>query len=177
MKQSKATPALPATQAMRLIKVASCPTLSGKETLTYNIGSNAESELHLMVTSNTGGGFFSIEWVSLKATQALLEQATQSLTSYALRHLFKGKSSNNPAFLMAALKYEGLVVAHPEKQRCYDRVDPATFITEMGKLQAANTDIKVEVKAEQAPSFSKSAAIRKIEPAEAKSPATTSNAA
>ncbi len=151
MKQSKPNPtpnpAVTATQAMRLIKVASCPTLSGKETLTYHIGSNAEAEVYLMVTSNTGGGFFSIEWVSLKAIQETLEQATQPLTSYALRNLYKGRSTNNPAFLTAALKHAGLVIANPEKPRCFDRVDAAAFMAEIAKLQAANVNIKVEVPA------------------------------
>jgi hypothetical protein len=182
MKQTKSNSdpkptAVSTVYPMRIIKEATCPTLSGKETLTYQIGSNAESEVYLMVTSNTGGGFFSIEWVSLKAAQALLEQASQPLTSYALRNLFKGKSANNPAFLMAALKHEGLVMAHPDKQRCYVCAEAATFIAEMGKLQAANTDIKVEVKSEQVPSFTNSASIKKPEPveAESKSPATASN--
>jgi hypothetical protein len=160
---------------MRIIKEAKCPTLSGKETLTYQMGSNTESEVHLMVTSNTGGGFFSIEWVSLKAAQALLEQAPQPLTSYALRHLFKGKSANNPAFLMAALKHEGLVVAHPDKQRCYVCTEAAVFNAEISKLQASDVNIKVEAKSEQVPSFTKSASIKKPEPVEAESPAIASN--
>lgn len=169
MKQAKSNPIPKPTivstvYPMRIIKVESCPTLSGKETLTYQVGSNAESEVYLMVTSNSGGGFFSIEWVSLKAAQALLEQAPQPLTSFALRKLYKGKSANNPAFLMAALKNEGLVVPNPDKQRCFDLVDIALFITEIGKLQASSADINVEAKTDQVPSFTKSANIKKGAP-------------
>lgn len=177
MKQTKSKPiphpaavAVNTKQVMRILKVATCATLSGKGELTYHIGSNAEADICFLVTANSGGGFFSIEWVSLKAIQATLEQAPQPLTSYALRHLFKGKSANNPAFLMAALKHEGLVVPHLEKQRCYERVDPVAFIAEMGKLQASNVNIKVEAKAEQVPSFTKSASIKKPEPVEGESP-------
>ena len=153
---------------MRIIKEATCSTLSGKETLTYQIGNNAESEVYLMVTSNSGGGFFSIEWVSLNAAQTLLEKASQPLTSYALRNLYKGKSANNPAFLMAALKHEGLVVAHPDKQRCYVCAEAAVFNAAIGKLQASSADIKLETKTDQVPSFTKSASINKPESTEAK---------
>lgn len=177
MKQTKSKPiphpaavAVNTKQVMRILKVATCPTLSGKGELTYHIGSNTEADICFLVTANSGGGFFSIEWVSLKAIQATLEQAAQPLTSYALRHLFKGKSANNPAFLMAALKHEGLVVSHPEKQRCYDRVNLASFVAEMGKLQASNVNITVEAKTEQIPSFTKPASIKNPEPAEAESP-------
>ena len=161
---------------MRILKEATCPTLSGKGELTYHIGCNAESDIHFTVTSNSGGGFFSVERVSLEAIQAALVQAPHPLTSYALRNLYKGKSANNPAFLMAALKHEGLVVAHPEKQRCFDVVDVALFITEIGKLQASNVNIKVQANVDQVLSFTKPTSIKTPETTEAKSPAIVADA-
>ena len=42
--------------SMRILKVASCPTSSGKATLTYHIGCNADNEIQFRIMANTGGG-------------------------------------------------------------------------------------------------------------------------
>ena len=89
--------------SVRILKVASCPTSSGKATLTYHIGCTSDNEINFRVASNTGGGFFSPEWVSFSAIQPALEQAPQPLTSYPLIKLYQGKSTNTPAFLMAGI--------------------------------------------------------------------------
>ena len=44
---------------MRVLKTSSCKTLSGKSTLTYQIGCLPDSTVHLRIAKNTGGGFFS----------------------------------------------------------------------------------------------------------------------
>lgn len=131
--------------SFKILKIGSCYTLSGKGTLGYQIGSNASSDIFLRVTSNTGGGWFSGEWISLKSISSALDSAPTPLTSYALQKLFQGKSVNTPAFLFASLKQEGLVDLDPENPRCYVRMSPDSFLAEMRQLISAGTDLKAEV--------------------------------
>ena len=46
---------------MRILKVATCPSSSGKATLTYHIGCTSEEDIQFRVVANRGGGFFSLE--------------------------------------------------------------------------------------------------------------------
>ena len=46
---------------MRILKIASCSTNSGKTTLTYHIGCTTDKNIQLRVVANTGGGLFSPE--------------------------------------------------------------------------------------------------------------------
>ena len=128
---------------MRIIKVASCLTCTGKATLTYHIGSEVNNEIHLRVHSNTGGGLFSAEWVSLNAIKTAFDNATQPITSFTLSKLFKGKSTNTPGFLMAVLKSEGLVRNLEGKIRGYEQIDSGAFMAEVNALIASGTDLKV----------------------------------
>ena len=129
--------------SMRILKVASCPTISGKATLTYHIGSVADNEIHFRVHSNTGGGLFSAEWVSLNAIKSALDNATQPITSFTLSKIFKGKSTNTPGFLMAVLKSEGLVRNLEGKIRGYEQIDSNAFMSEINALITSDVDIKV----------------------------------
>ena len=100
---------------VRILKVGSWHSLSGKSTLTYHIGCTAESDIQFRVYANTGAGFFSKEWLSLNTIQQAFAKGGKSFTSYVLTPLFRGKSQNTPAFLMAALLEEGLI--KPSKDR------------------------------------------------------------
>lgn len=152
MKQSKKppvqdNPAVTATQPtpiIRIIKVATCPTLSGKGSLGYHIGCNAENEISIRVASNSGSGFFSPEWVPLKAIQDALEHGHKPLTSYAVHGLFSGKSANSPGFLFAALLAEGLVQHDEENPRVYVCCDPSAFIAAINQLLASEVNLKVD---------------------------------
>jgi hypothetical protein len=52
--------------SMRVLSTGTCETLSGSSKLTYHIGCMPDGEIYLRVHSNTGGGFFSQEWISLR---------------------------------------------------------------------------------------------------------------
>lgn len=56
------------------IKTFNCPTVSGKSQLTYAIGKDDAGDIHFSITSNSGGGFFSAEWVAWKDIHASLEK-------------------------------------------------------------------------------------------------------
>ena len=99
------------TPTVTIIKKATTKSLEGKATLGYQLGMDEASALHWRIASNSGGGFFSDEWVSFKAIQDALAAwpDNQPITSMALRSLFLGKSANNPSFLMATLVKEGVL--------------------------------------------------------------------
>lgn len=65
----------------RIIRKSTCPCLSEKSTLTYAIGCNPDRSILLRVTANSGGGFFSDEWVSLDAIQNALKSGNIVATS------------------------------------------------------------------------------------------------
>jgi len=127
---------------MRILKIGSCPSVSGKSTLTYHIGCNTESDIHLRVYANTSAGFFSKEWLALDSIHQALTQAGSHFTSFALQPLFKGKSQNNSAFLLAVLLCEGLLETATDKKRCYGKSDPGHFIAEIKALMASEISLK-----------------------------------
>lgn len=113
--------------AMRILKMANCPTVSAKSTLTYHLGCDEAGEIHLRIHTNSAKGMFSQEWVALSMIEDVLATSPKPFTSFALKPMFRGKSQNNPAFLLAVLLHEGL--AHPgvAKKRCYETGDFARF--------------------------------------------------
>lgn len=109
---------------MHVLKTVACSSLSGKSKLKFEIGCDDTEQIHVRVSENNGGGFFSQEWIRWEdINQAFLKaKPGKPLTSHALRLLFLGKSVNTPAFLLAALKHEGLV--RPLTRRTFQREDP-----------------------------------------------------
>jgi hypothetical protein len=129
--------------SIRILKEASCPTSSGKATLTYHIGCTSDKNIQFRVVANTGGGLFSPEWVSLSAIKPAFEQVPFPLTSFLLINLYQGKSTNTPAFLIAALKNEGYVRNLVGEVRGYEIIDSRAFMDEMNALVASDVDLKV----------------------------------
>lgn len=148
MKQDKTIDTMPTpnnpTLPLRVLKIATCPTNSGRATLAYQIGCNPECDIYFRVTANTGGGLFSPEWASLKSMLAMLEVAPKPIASYPLLDLLKGKSINTPAFLMAAMKNEGIVRSLDGKIRGYEILDNEPFMTEMKALIDSGVNLIVK---------------------------------
>ena len=96
---------------VRVVKAAACPSLSGKSTLTYEVGVNGKSEVHLRVTANTNAGAFCTDWTELKSIRTALDRAPkhETVTSDLLVPLFRERSANMPGFLWSLLLREGLV--------------------------------------------------------------------
>jgi hypothetical protein len=110
---------------IRILKIGSCPSISGRSSLTYNIGCKADSTLHLRICENTGRGVFNKDWIPLTELDPLLTSAEKPITAGSLRTLFQGKSANTTGFIMAVLIAEGLLkVSEPG---CYVRIDPSEF--------------------------------------------------
>jgi len=118
--------------SIRILKSGSCPSLSGKSKLTYEVASSDDGDLALRVATNTGGGFFSDEWLPLSAIEkAAHGSAKKGLTSTTLRPLFKGKSVNTAGFLLAVLKHEGAIHLQEGKTRLYEVGDFEGFLASM----------------------------------------------
>lgn len=130
------------TLSMRIIKIATCPTCSGKAKLTYHFGCTKENQVHLRIVVNSGGGFFSAEWVSLKAILDKLDKVPQPITAFPFTNLYIGKSVNTPGFLLAVLKQEGLIKLLEGKLRGYERLNPEAFMAEINKLASSDVDLK-----------------------------------
>jgi hypothetical protein len=121
---------------MQILKTNTCKTLSGKSTLTYQIGVTPDDVVHFRITKNSGGGFFSDEWVSFEDIQAALEKRRkdQAITSFLLAPVFQGKSANNCAFLLSVLVNEKLLLPLKGKKREHEPKDPGPFLEKVRKL-------------------------------------------
>ena len=118
-----------------VLKKEMTKSVTGKSYIHYEIGNDPEGAMHIRVITNTGGGYFSNEWVSFTDIYKELDRHGDApVTSFNLMPLYAGKSVNTPAFLMASLKNEGLFIPHPEKARCYAKADPTEFIKRIQAL-------------------------------------------
>ena len=120
---------------VRILKAGSCPSLSGKSKLRYEIGCSPEDEVMLRICGNSGSGYFNDDWIPWIRLVAVLEKhGDKPITSFTLEPLLKGRSANTTGFLLAALKHEGLVQRMEANKRCYERLDGRAFIAEVQQL-------------------------------------------
>jgi len=103
----------------RVIESGSCPSLSGRSQIGYDVGTNAESTLLIRIRSNSGTGGFNAAWFPLTAILQALEKAEPPITSATLRSVTRKCSANNAGFLLAVFKHRGLITPLPDKQRGY----------------------------------------------------------
>lgn len=129
--------------AMRTLKINSCPSLSGRSTLTYRIACNADGDIYLNVLANTSSGQFNATPIPLSTIEKLLttHPADKPMSSRVLHPIFKSKSSNSPAFLFAAILAEGLVTAGVEKDSGYAIGDIVGFKQAMSALITSDTNL------------------------------------
>ena len=130
--------------SIRILKMGSCPSLSGKSTLTYHIGCNEKSKILFRIANNTGGGFFSKEWIALDTILNIFDQQPDNkpIVSLLLYPLFQGKSLNTPAFLLAMLRQEGLVSQLEDQPKHYERMSSDAFNSQMQQLIQSKVDLK-----------------------------------
>ena len=133
----------PPEGSLKVLNTATCPSLSGKSELTYQIGGVGD-KVYLRVQDNTGGGFFSAEWVALEAIRKAIEGAPKGkpLSAVTLQPLFRGRSVNTPAFLLAALVHEKWLRVLKGKKRGLEVLDPAPFQTKLERLTARKSPEK-----------------------------------
>ncbi|PLW68157.1 hypothetical protein [Pseudohalioglobus lutimaris] len=143
MPTKKSSPSNPnpesSEERIEIIKEARCKSLEGSAHLTYQIGRDKAGEVCFRISKNTGGGFFSNEWVEYWAIERAIKEdwpQDKPITSIALRGLFRGKSVNTPSFLMAVLRDVGLLEPVPGRKRIHQPCDPKPFLNSLGKPPA-----------------------------------------
>lgn len=124
---------------IRVLKEGRCPSSSGKSELAYQIGCNEKDEIQFRVSKNSGNGFFSSEWKSLKAIIALLEETEHPITGATLLPLYNRLSINTSYFLIVCLLNEGIV---ERWKRVYKLTDIEPFKAKMKVLIDAKGDGK-----------------------------------
>lgn len=138
---STTTPAI--IDTTRILKVNSCPSLSGKSELTYHIGCTAEGAIQFRIYANSANGYFNQEWVEVDRIREVLKDSP-GITSFTLQSVFKGKSQNNGGFLLAALKQEGLVAVSEVNERQYQMADAALFMEEVKALMESSVSVEAD---------------------------------
>jgi len=126
------------TAPLRILKIDTCPSLSGASTLTYHVAK--DTDVQFRIWGNTGGGLFSREWIPWSRIEPALD--TESVTAGSLKRagVCLGKSANTPGFLLAALKAEGLV--EPLESGGHTKTDNNPFFEAMTALFDAGTDLE-----------------------------------
>jgi len=145
---------------VQVLKEAQCKSLEGSATLHYQVRLDDAGEIQLKIDRNSGGGFFSNEWISFTAIQKAFTDWPEDtpINSMALRPLFKGKSVNTPSFMLAVLTAEGLLEPMPKRKRVHRATDPAAFLATVEELKKGaeikageNTPAKAKAKSKSAP--------------------------
>ena len=103
----------------RILKKGTCQQIapSSKGQLTYEVGASQDNQqLYIRVTSNSGGGYFSNEWIALDAIQQTIEEQApeQPFKSLVFKPLYVSRGANNCGFLSAALRKEGILAVVPK---------------------------------------------------------------
>ena len=123
-----------------LLQTAKCKTVSGKSDLTYNIASDGDGNTMIRIINNTGGGFWSKEFVQVSAIVNLIQSVPedQAITSVHLFKLFVGKSQNSPGFLLAVLLKEGLLEPLGKKRQYrISETGVEKFLAKIDKLKSS----------------------------------------
>jgi hypothetical protein len=138
-------------EPMRILRIATCPSLSGRSELTYHVGCNESGAIHFRLWGNTAAGMFSNIWFSMADVSQLLS-VTDGITSTTLQDLWAQTSRNNAGFTLAMLQGEGLVEKSLTTPRTYRTVDPAAFLHGINALVASGVDLPEEGIADELPS-------------------------
>jgi hypothetical protein len=127
------------TSTFRIIEKSTAPKLSPRAqgSLTYHIGyEDSTKSFHFRVTTNSGGGFFSNEWVALNDILDTIENTNSDKPFKAIifKSLYQSTGSNNHGFLAAALRAESLLLPVEKQLMSHTLGDVKAFKAAMQKL-------------------------------------------
>jgi hypothetical protein len=129
-----------APEPMRILKIATCSSLSGRSELTYHVGCTEAGAIHFRLWANSAAGMFSNTWFSMADLSTLLA-IPDGITSSWLQPLWEQTSRNNAGFTLAMLQGEGLIEKSVLTPRTYSTVDPAPFLARINALVASGVDL------------------------------------
>ncbi len=138
---------------IRILKIAQCPNLSESAQLIYFIGISDSNEILLKVDGNSSSGYWSKEWLDFFSIQKIFAgvSAECAITSFTLQPLFKGKSTNSPGFMLAALLAEGLVQRSSVNDRGYECTDGKEFFSAIQELIDSGVSLDPDAKPKKMP--------------------------
>lgn len=117
---------------IRILQESTCPSLSERTSLVYQISCNEQNDILLRILSNkNGNGKFNQEWVPVGDMLELIYESKKPFSWKVLHPLVTGKSVNTACFLLAALKNEGLL---QPLDRLYEQKSSADFQGRMKEL-------------------------------------------
>ena len=149
---------------IRVLKIATCKSLSGSSDLTYHLGCDAQDNLHIRLWSNSAGGLHSKHWFSLAAILSKLT-GDKPITSGTLRPVCPG-SRNNGGFILAALCQEGLVKPIPDLPHGMMPVASSAYLAEMATLIQKGVDVAIpEPVNQRTVPLTKRSASKRVKPA------------
>lgn len=137
-------------QAYWLLKSSSAKKI-GKQSegvIGYQILGDVERHsLHIVITTNANGGYFSREIVPFNKVKDCLNSRVQDkpFPSKLFREAFVGRSSNNAGFLAAILHAEGLLATAPDTETQHIVGDDWTAWQEL-MLAETGEQINIDVK-------------------------------
>jgi hypothetical protein len=127
------------TNTFRIIGKSTSPKLSPRTqgALTYHVGYNDKSKsFHFRITANSGGGFFSNEWIALNDILDTIEGTNSDgpFKAIIFKSLYQSKGSNNHGFLAAALRAEKLFLPVEKQLMSHTLGDAKGFKAAMQQL-------------------------------------------
>lgn len=128
----------------RILKIATCQSLSGRTSLTYHVSCTQQRDVCFRIWETSGKGMYSKEWVCASVIQKTLNSGATISAPMLLPLFTVCRSVNTAGFLLAALRNEGLVAHDPELAHKYVRVQSNSFIAEMTALMDAGTSLDPE---------------------------------
>jgi len=127
------------TSTLRIIKKSISPKLSPRAqgSLTYHVGYDETAKtFHFRITANSGGGFFSNEWIALNVILDTIEtiSSDQPFKALIFKSLYQSKGSNNHGFLAATLRAECLLLLVEKQLMSHTLGDVKGFKAAMQQL-------------------------------------------
>jgi len=149
--QPEATTMSDTTNTIRILKKAQCGKISSPSELSliYNIGYHDKSKsLYFRVITNTTGGFFSNEWISLDKILSNMKDSPfdKPFKAITFKPLYESKGSNNHGFLAAALRAEKLLLPVEKQPMSHITGDIKSFDTAMQKLIESKTNLETKLR-------------------------------
>lgn len=130
---------------IRVLLVDTCPSLSHRSTLTFQLGVRDDEAFVLRLVANSSKGMFSNDWVTWPEVQALLVE-DEMLTCSTLHPLFEGKSINTAGFLLAVLRHLEVVLPNADAGRGYVASDAEGFMERMKALAATPVSLGLDAR-------------------------------
>lgn len=157
MNAATTNPEISQPRNIRILKIGTCPSLSQSATLTYHVAQEVNGdhgEILFRVHANSSSGYFSREWIPLVAIQEIFTKEAAdgtipgngTITSFLLLSLFKGKSTNTPGFMLAAILAEGLIQQSSINDRCYECTDGKAFFSDIQTLIDSDVALDADAK-------------------------------